>query len=678
MTKPLLELMSRWCWHNELCDDLSGFDLSRPFPALDLPPHLAYCCPERTLLPHPLPHTAPPLPPQSQPPLPPASSGIDQGQSQGQQFYQEQGKAWFASIISIFHFPRKGSRLHTGLQAIFATRMKSLSAVWRARTLIYSGVAHLCPPFNLRHSRRTPVWTGWAAGGYPAPPLPPPPGQPPVPGQGNMGGHVGSQVNGGGQMPDQMGHYMGGHMGGVGGGMPPMGQMGGEQQQAMDMYQQAPVVNPAAVMGGPMPSMAGGMGHGHGGGGPGMNGSMGVMGGGGGFPVGGLVGGPGQQPQRPAKKVPDWLVQTLKEKEKQAEKLKKKEGVSLSTDVAATALSGGTGSISGYNLVHSPSPSPPGSPAAAPRTKPSWHDDDSDDDSADEVSPTRASREKRAAASSNGSRSAAAADGGGAGARNGAKPSGILKKGGAKKRGGESDDGGDKDEAVAAAAASSVMDDATRASFDREIRRLLTNLLKVGTANISHEVATSALEEAHHAAAAATAAAAPQAQQLPKAKRTEQREQKKAMGALIGGYGSESASDSEGDASPQRAAAPSATVSGDSSRGAAAAPGEAALDKSARSAAKAAAGGMSSSDPTLRKAPIMVGGKWQLPPWADPPHKAPLPSGLSIVVETIGPDLERVKTQELSYSTTVMGRFEEQCGFLVEDSSASRCHAVIL
>ena len=74
----------------------------------------------------------------------------------------------------------------------------------------------------------------------------------------------------------------------------------------------------------------------------------------------------------------------------------------------------------------------------------------------------------------------------------------------------------------------------------------------------------------------------------------------------------------------------------------------------------------------------MVGGKWPLPPWADPPHEAPLPRGVSVVVETIGPNLERVKTQELCFSTTVMGRFEEQCGFVVEDSSASRCHAAIL
>lgn len=460
-----------------------------------------------------------------------------------------------------------------------------------------------------------------------------------------MGAHVGSQVNGG-QMPDQMGHYIGGHMGGVGGGMAQMTQMGGGHQPAMDMYQQTPVPNPAAAMAGPISGM------GHAGGGPGMNGSM-VMMGGGGFPVG--LAGAQQQHQRPAKKVPDWLVQTLKEKEKQAEKQKKKEGVSLSTDVAS-ALPGGAGSISGYNLVHSPSPSPPGSPAAAPRTKPSWQDDDSDDDSADEVSPTRANREKRAAAA------ATTTNGSNAAADDGAKPSGILKKGGTKKRGtGRVLDGADEDEDETAAATSSVMDDETRASFDREIRRLLTHLLKVGTANITREVATSALEEAHHAAA-------PQAQQQqPKAKRKEQREQKKAMGALIGGYGSESASDSEGDASPQQAAAPSATVSGDASRGAAAA-GGGALDESARSA----------PDSALRKVPVMVGGKWPLPPWADPPHKAPLPSGLSIVVETVGPDLETVKTQELSYSTTVMGRFEEQCGLVVDDSSASRCHAAIL
>lgn len=470
----------------------------------------------------------------------------------------------------------------------------------------------------------------------------------------------------------------GGQMGGMGGAMAPMGQMGGgqhHQQQQHAMYQHPPVANTnhaAAAGADPMAGMAGGMGHGNMGGvgafspGAGMNGSMmgGVPGGMGGVGGGGFPGGPAAAQQRPAKKVPDWLIQTMKEKEKQAEKQKKKEGISLSTDVAAS-LSGGADTISGYNLVHSPSPSPPGSPSAR-RTKPSWQDDDSDDDSADEVSPTRANREKKA---SNGS---AAADGG-AGTRNGAKPSGILKKGGTKKKRGSGRvlEGGNEE--TEAAEASGGMDEETKASFDREIRRLLTHLLKGGTTNITHEVASSALEDAHHSAAQQTQQR--QQQQQPKVKRKEQREQKKAMGALIGGYGSESGSDSDGDASPPQATAPAATVSGDASRSVAV---EGALGGSPRSAVAAAAGAARSPAPTRRKAPVMVGGKWQLPEWADPPHEAPLPAGLSIVVETIGPDLERVKTQELSFSTTVMGRFEEQCGFLVEDSSASRCHAAIL
>ncbi|CAN0194907.1 unnamed protein product, partial [Ectocarpus sp. 13 AM-2016] len=515
---------------------------------------------------------------------------------------------------------------------------------------------------------------GWAAaGGYPAPHLPPPPGQPPAPGPGpgSMGSQMGSQMNSG-QVADQMGHYMGGqlggHMGGMGGPMAPMSEMGGGQQQqqqqqhALEAYQGSPVGNALhpAAMASPMAGMGGGIGHGNMGGSDGMNGSMmggmqGGMGGGGGG--GAFLAGPAAVPQRPAKKVPDWLVQTLKEKEKLAEKQKKKEGASLSTDVAA-ALSSGAGNISGYNLVHSPSPSPPDSPSAR-RTKPSWQEDDSDDDSADETSPKRENRDKRA---SNGS----AVDGSaGASTRNGsAKPSGILKKGGNKQRGagGGLDRNGD-DATAEADTAPLVMDDETRASFDREIRRLLTHLLKVGTANIIREVASSALEEAQDSAAAAAAAASPQAQQQqqqqqqPRVRQKEQREQKKAVGALIGGYESESPSESEGDASPPppaAAPAPATTVSADA-RAAAAPP------------------------PAVEKrAHVKVGGKWPLPSWADPPHEAPLPEGLSIVVETIGPDLERVKTQELSFSTTVMGRFEEQCGFVVEDASASRCHAAIL
>ncbi|CAM9831066.1 unnamed protein product, partial [Scytosiphon promiscuus] len=463
---------------------------------------------------------------------------------------------------------------------------------------------------------------GWsAAGGYQAPPLPPPPGQTLVHGQGNMGGQMGSQVNGS-QMPDQMGHYAGGPING-----PMGGHMGG--MVANSTHAMAPVASA------PLPGTAGGIDPGGMSGAAGMNVSM--MGGippGMGVGVGGFPAGPAAAQQRPAKKVPDWLVQTLKEKEKLAEKQKKREGVSLSTDVAA-ALPGGAGNISGYNLVHSPSPSPPDSPSAQ-RTKPSWQEEDSDDDSADEVSPTRANEERKRS-SSNGN-ATAGGDGGSGVARNGTKPSSILKKGGTKTRGGTRAGGGvDESEAAEEAAVSGVMDEETRASFDREIRRLLTQLLQVGTANIIREEAVL--------------------------------QQKKAIGALIGGYGSASESESEGDASPPQAAAPSATVSSDAGKAvtAAVAVGGGAPGDTARSLASA-----------QKRAPVMVGGKWPLPAWADPPHEAPLPEGLSILVETIGPDLERVKIQELSFSTTVMGRFEEQCGFVVEDSSASRCHAAIL
>lgn len=492
-----------------------------------------------------------------------------------------------------------------------------------------------------------------------------------------MGSQGGSQLNGS-HLPNQMGQYagaqtngpMGGHMGSVGAPVAGIGQVDGglhQQHHAMDTYQEPPVPNAthsmAAVVTTPMPRAVGGMDPGGMSGAAGMNASMmGGIPGGMGVGVGGFPPGPGAAQQRPAKKVPDWLVQTLKEKEKQAEKQKKREGVSLSTDVAAS-LPGGAGNISGYNLVHSPSPSPPDSPSAQ-RTKPSWQEEDSDDDSADEVSPTRANQEKKNMAS-NGN----AIDG--SGSRNGARPSGILKKGGAKKRAGGrvDDEGTGESEAAEEVAASGVMDDETRASFDREIRRLLTQLLQAGTASIIREEASLQVKTAYDTADGNDAAsgAAPPAQPQPKVKRKEQREQKKAIGALIGGYGSASDSESEGDASPPQAAAPSATVSSNSSKVATAAADAGAPAETSRSLA-----------PTQKRAPVMVGGKWELPAWADPPHKAPLPDGLSILVETIGPDLERVKIQELQYSTTVMGRFEELSGFLVEDSSASRCHAAIL
>lgn len=486
-----------------------------------------------------------------------------------------------------------------------------------------------------------------------------------------------------GQMADSMGNYMGdpmdtqtgGHMGGVGGQMSQVGQMPAGQQippqqhPGIGGYPPLPPANHPGV--GSIPSVGGGIAHGMGG--PGASGIGAINGGMMGGMIGGMVGFPPGAPpipQRAAKKVPDWLVQTLKEKEALAEKQKKKVGASLSTDVASS-LPGGAGNISGYNLVHSPSPSPPGSPSdrrgsSDARGKPSWQDDS--DDSADEVSPTRANREKRATNGSTGG-IGSTGGGGGVGGRNGVKPSGILKKGGTKKRGaGRVLEGDGEDEAAAAQAAARAMDNDTRASFDREIRRLLTQLLKEGTANISREVASSAVEEARHSAIAAEAArrlaAAPQAQ--PKVKR---KEQKKAIGALIGGYGSGSASESDAGASPAQAAAPSATISGDVGG----------AGERGREASNSVAAIESAPSPAhVRKPQVMVGGKWPLPTWADPPHEAPLPDGVSVVVETIGPNLERVKMQELSFSTTVMGRFEEQCGFVVEDSSASRCHAAIL
>lgn len=480
-------------------------------------------------------------------------------------------------------------------------------------------------------------------------------------------------------MGGQINAHTGGHMGGIGGHVSQMGQMSGgqhqEQHQAMGGAYHQPAANhlPAGEAIPGMGELAMG--------GPGMNGGMmaGMMGGIGSGAMGSFSGGSTQapMPQRSAKKVPDWLVQTLKEKEALAEKQKKKEGLSLSTDVGSS-LPGGAGNISGYNLVHSPSPSPPGSPAEGTdgkgRSKPSWQDD-SDDDSADEVSPTKSHREKRA--SSTGS-----ASGSIGGARNGGvKPSGILKKSGAAKRGmGRAMLDDEDDETASTAAETSVMDDETRASFDREIRRVLTQVLKEGTVNISREVAASAVEEARHSAIASQASrrSADLAEgltanaQQPKVRRKEQREQKKAMGALIGGYGSGSASESEGDVSPPPAnIAPSATIFGDNNGALDQSKGEQDSKISAVTAPILAPA-------SARKETVMVGGKWPLPAWADPPHEYPLPDGLSVVVETIGPDLERVKTQELAFSTTVMGRFEEQSAFVVEDSSASRCHAAIL
>lgn len=440
--------------------------------------------------------------------------------------------------------------------------------------------------------------------------------------------------------------------------------------------------------------------------------SGGLMGGGAGGGMGGGGGGGYQQPgiqaaavpQRPAKKVPDWLIQTLKEKEALAEKQKKKEGMSLSTDVASS-LSGGAGNISGYNLVHSPSPSPPGSPSDGGgrgklrRAKPSWHEADDSDDPEDEVSPTRENRERRAA-------NGIGADGG----RNGSKPTGILKSGRSKagtRRTVEEEDGDGDDDSSFEAAAAPKMDDNTRAAFDREIRRLLTQVLKEGTANISREVAMSAVEEARHATVAAAASARlkqlSQSHPVRVRSKKEKREQKKAMGALIGGYGSDSAasaSDSEGDESPPedaapRVSAPATTTSGEENangQGSLAAENKRLPDMAAEvSGAMATSRGLSSptgaaastveassSVPTARKIPVKIGGKWSLPAWADLPHEKPLPEGISVVVETIGPDLEVMKMQELAFTTTVMGRFEEQCGFIVEDGSASRFHAAIL
>lgn len=438
-------------------------------------------------------------------------------------------------------------------------------------------------------------------------------------------------------------------------------------------------------------AVGGGMMNGMGGG---MISGMGGMGGG--YQQAGIQ----AAPQRPAKKVPDWLIQTLKEKEALAEKQKKKEGISLSTDIASV-LQGGVGNISGYSLVHSPSPSPPGSPTGGGvrgKSKPSWHEtDDSDDNSDDEVSPT-ANRNGRI---SNGSTA-------NAGGQNGpAKPAGILKGGGMKKRGSagrpveEADD--DDDMNSPAAEASDEMDKETRAAFDREIRRLLTTLLKEGTANISREVATSVVEEARHFVAARrrTQPRPSQATQPAVLSKKEQREQKKAMGALIGGYGSESSSNSEGEASPPpHAAAPSATVLDEveiDGTGSLVAGGQfpqemKEVEEGGKSAIGSSIGGpvvgaktvgedprvAVSSAPAGRKVPVMVGGKWLLPDWADPPHTAPLPAEISVAVETIGPNLERMKMQDLVFNTTVMGRFEEQCGFVVEDGSASRYHAAIL
>lgn len=458
--------------------------------------------------------------------------------------------------------------------------------------------------------------------------------------------------------------------GSIGGGIPPMG---GEQQNQQHVQQQHQMeaFQPLAT---PVPHQAGI------GGQVGLTGELvnhgvgGIMSGGmmsrsGGMGIGGYQQ-PGMQvPQRSAKKVPDWLIQTLKEKEALAEKQKKKGGISLSTDIASSS-SVGAGNISGYNHVHSPSPSPPGSPSGAGsegggsdkrRAKPSWHEADDSDDPDDEVSPTKANLDRRA---SNGT-----SDDG----RNGAKPAGIL-KGGMNKRSAKRPVEEDHDEESMTTA--TEMDEETRAAFDREIRRLLTQVLKEGTANISREVVMSAFEEARHASVAGSASSRlthpKQSHPVARSKK-EQREQKKAMGALIGGYGSESASpsESEDDASPSQGAAPSATV-----------PVEESMDGPATSDRSQGVDLVGvedvSSVPATRKVVVKVGGKWPLPAWADPPHEAPIPHGISVAVETIGPSLEVMKTQELSYSTTVMGRFEEQCGLIVEDGSASRYHAAIV
>lgn len=436
----------------------------------------------------------------------------------------------------------------------------------------------------------------------------------------------------------------------------PGGSQQQQPQQTMGSYQ--PFPGPShTVVGASMSGMGGGLGHGGQGtmSGGAMNGSM--MGSLGGFPAASTPS------QRPSKKVPDWLVQTLKQQEALEAKQKKKGGISLSTDVTSSAP-GGTENISGYNLVHSPSPSPPGSPSdrvggggGEGRSKPSWQDD-SDDDSADEVSPKKTQEPKKPA---NGSVAAAG--------RNGSKPSGILKK---STRGMgrvlEEDDVNEEEE-ESTVAVSATMDDATRDAFDREIMRLLTRVLKEGTDNIIQEVASSEIKKARESATAVADALRRAAEpQSTKVNHTQQREQKKAMGALIGSYGSESASESDGGASPPQTTAPSATIT---EVGASA-------EASEGMSTLIAASGVTSHEEDPPKPKVMVGRKWPLPSWADPPHEAPLPEGVSIVVETIGPNLERVNTQELSFSTTVLGRSEEHCGFVVEDSSASRWHAAIL
>lgn len=467
---------------------------------------------------------------------------------------------------------------------------------------------------------------------------------------------MGSQVNG--QMLEQTSSYMGNQIdsqaGIMGGQLAQLSEELQQQQPQQTMGSFRPFPGPShTVVGASMSGLGGSLDHGGQGtmGGGTMNESM--MASLGGFSAASTPS------QRPSKKVPDWLVQTLKQQEALEAKQKKK-GISLSTDVTSSAP-GGTGNISGYNLVHSPSPSPPGSPSdraggggGEGRSKPSWQDD-SDDDSADEVSPKKAKEPKKPA---NGSVAAAR--------RNGSKPSGILKK---STRGMgrvlEEDDVREEEE-ESTVTGSATMDDVTREAFDREIMRLLTRVLKEGTDNIIHEVASSEVKKAHESATAGVRRAAEP--QSTKVNHTQQREQKKAMGALIGSYGSESASESDGGASPSQTSAPSATIT---EVGASAEASEGRLTLTAAS-------GVTSPEEDPWKPKVMIGRKWPLPSWADPPHEAPLPEGVSIVVETIGPNLERVKTQELTFSTTVLGRSEEHCGFVVEDSSASRWHAAIL
>ncbi|CAM9305225.1 unnamed protein product [Choristocarpus tenellus] len=358
-----------------------------------------------------------------------------------------------------------------------------------------------------------------------------------------------------------------------------------------------------------------------------------------------------QQLEKPKKRVPDWLSQTLKAQGAMAEKQKKKAGVSLSTTIGPSPSSTVSGGISGYNLVHSPSPSPPSSPigqelesqdstAIGPgvmslKKGPSWRStEDSDSDDQD----IRTKQLESATV-----------------------PEGV--RDGNQVSSGENGAGGrEEEEHNLREVVQPVMDVQSQAVFDREVRRELTGALKDVTAAMIHEVASLVLQEVM---------TADPIQDRQKKKAT--RKQKEAIGALIGGYGSESESASGKDSGSQ---------SDDSAKSGLSPAPAATTEEPAHQRGKNNSEEQSTDGNSLMAAqietPYMLGGKWPLPTWADRPQSKILPSTANIQVETLGPDLKIIRSYKLVHTCTLLGRSEDQCEFVIEDSSASRCHAALL